>query len=78
VDSNPDRVGTTISGIKVTAMKDLSKVVAEREIAIGIIATPGEAAQEVADRLVAAGITSKGRSVDRAPDPRLPRAAQGG
>ena len=58
VDSNPDRVGTTISGIKVSAMADLQKVVAEREISIGIIATPGEAAQEVADRLVEAGITS--------------------
>ena len=58
VDSNPDRVGTTISGIEVSAMTDLKKVVAEREISIGIIATPGEAAQEVADRLVEAGITS--------------------
>ncbi len=95
VDSNPERVGTTISGIEVTSIDDLSKVVTEREISIGIIATPGEAAQEVADRLVEAGITSilnfapalvqvpgrrrrtQGRPVDRAPDPRLPRAAQG-
>jgi redox-sensing transcriptional repressor len=58
VDSNPERVGTTISGIEVSAMGDLKKVVAEREISIGIIATPGEAAQEVADCLVEAGITS--------------------
>jgi redox-sensing transcriptional repressor len=58
VDSNPKRIGTTISGIEVSAIADLKKVVAEREISIGIIATPGEAAQEVADRLVEAGITS--------------------
>ncbi len=58
VDSNPDRVGTTVSGIEVSAMADLKKVVAEREISIGIIATPGAAAQEVADNLVEAGITS--------------------
>ena len=41
-----------------SALSDLAAIVAEREIAIGIIATPGEAAQTVADALVAAGITS--------------------
>jgi redox-sensing transcriptional repressor len=58
VDSSPERIGTEISGITVTALEDLASVVADREIAIGIIATPGEAAQEVADALVEAGITS--------------------
>jgi len=32
--------------------------VAERDVAIGIIATPADAAQEVADRLVEAGVGS--------------------
>ena len=58
VDADPKRVGTVISGIEVTSLDDLTTVVKEREISIGIIATPGTAAQEVADRLVAAGITS--------------------
>jgi redox-sensing transcriptional repressor len=58
VDSDPRRIGTTISGIEVTSLADLTAVVEERAISIGIIATPGAAAQEVADRLVAAGITS--------------------
>ena len=58
VDTSPDRIGTTISGITVSALEDLTSIVAEREIAIGIIATPGEAAQTVADALVEAGITS--------------------
>ncbi len=58
VDSNPERIGTTISDIEVSAMADLAAVVAERQISIGIIATRGEAALEVADQLVAAGITS--------------------
>jgi redox-sensing transcriptional repressor len=58
VDSSPERIGTEISGITVTALEDLASVVAEREIAIGIIATPGAAAQKVADALVEAGITS--------------------
>ncbi|MDX6231552.1 MAG: redox-sensing transcriptional repressor [Nocardioidaceae bacterium] len=58
VDADPKRVGTFISGIKVSSVDDLTAIVKEREISIGIIATPGTAAQEVAERLVAAGITS--------------------
>lgn len=58
VDADPKRVGTKISGITVSSLDDLPAIVEERAISIGIIATPGTAAQEVADRLVAAGITS--------------------
>jgi redox-sensing transcriptional repressor len=58
VDADPKRVGTVISGIEVSSLGDLTTVVKEREISIGIIATPGTAAQEVANRLVEAGITS--------------------
>lgn len=58
VDADPQRVGTTISGITVSSLDDLPTIVEERAISIGIIATPGTAAQEVADQLVAAGITS--------------------
>jgi len=58
VDADPKRVGKVISGIKVSSLDDLTAIVEEREISIGIIATPGTAAQEVADRLVEAGITS--------------------
>lgn len=58
VDVDEHRIGQEISGITVSSLADLSGVVAERKISIGIIATPAGAAQEVADRLVAAGITS--------------------
>ena len=37
---------------------DLPQVAAELGVAIGIIATPASVAQETADRLIAAGITS--------------------
>jgi len=40
------------------AIDDLPEVAAERRIAIAIIATPASAAQDVADRLVAAGVPS--------------------
>src|SRR5262249_48904788 len=46
------KVGTRIGELTVAALDDLPKVVAECGIAIGIIATPAVAAQEVADRLV--------------------------
>jgi redox-sensing transcriptional repressor len=51
-------VGTAINGVTVRHVDDLPDLVAESNIAIGIIATPASAAQEVADRLVAAGVTS--------------------
>jgi redox-sensing transcriptional repressor len=37
---------------------DLPAIAADHGLAIGIIATPASAAQDVADRLVAAGVTS--------------------
>ncbi len=58
VDADPQRVGTTVSDIVVSSLDELEQIVAERHISIGVIATPGSAAQVVADRLVAAGITS--------------------
>lgn len=58
VDADPQRVGTEVSGIVVSALDQLGPLVEERGITIGVIATPGSAAQEVADRLVEVGITS--------------------
>lgn len=58
VDADPDRIGRVVSGIEVTALDDLSATVDTHGIAIGIVATPGDAAQRVADALVDAGVTS--------------------
>ncbi len=58
VDADPGRIGQKIAGIQVSAVADLPMIVKDRRISIGIIATPAEAAQEVADALVAAGVTS--------------------
>lgn len=58
VDANPDVVGRTVGGKDVRAFDDLSDVVAEHGINIGVIATPAPAAQEVADALVDAGVGS--------------------
>ena len=56
VDADPAKIGTRVAGLAVEPVEALSGLVAEREVAIGVIATPGEAAQGVADRLVAAGV----------------------
>jgi len=58
VDADPAKVGERVGELKVEALEDLPGIVSEREIAIGIVATPAAAAQEVADQLVDAGVTS--------------------
>jgi redox-sensing transcriptional repressor len=58
IDTDPKRVGTEVGGITVSPLTDLPKIVRRRHIAIAVIATPAEAAQDVADALVAAGVTS--------------------
>jgi redox-sensing transcriptional repressor len=58
VDPSPALVGVRIHGLAITDLADLEQVVADTGAVIGVIATPAEAAQGVADRLVACGITS--------------------
>ena len=59
VDVADDKVGTTISGHVVRHLDDLPQLVADHDgSAIGVIATPAGVAQDVAERLVLAGVTS--------------------
>jgi redox-sensing transcriptional repressor len=58
VDTSEHVVGTQINGVTVRHIDDLPHIAAEHGIAIGIIATPAHAAQEVADRLIEAGVSS--------------------
>ncbi len=55
-DRDPQLVGRLIHGRTVYPMERLASICQERNIPIGIIATPAEHAQEVCDALVAAGI----------------------
>jgi len=57
VDADPRTVGETVSGLTVTSIDTLDEVVAAHGIQIGVVATPGPVAQEICDRLVAAGVT---------------------
>ena len=58
LDSEPATVGTMIAGHEVRSADSIEQVVASQGISIGVIATPASAAQDVCDRLVAAGVTS--------------------
>lgn len=58
VDTDPSKVGRTVAGVPVRHARELEQIVAADGIAIGIVATPAAAAQDVADRMAAAGIGS--------------------
>jgi redox-sensing transcriptional repressor len=57
-DIDVHKVGSEVSGLPVCHLDDLPDLVTELGIAVAIIATPADEAQEVADRVVEAGITS--------------------
>ena len=57
-DADASKVGEKLNGVSVFHIDEMDRVVKEEEITIGIIAVPARNAQDVADRLVAAGITS--------------------
>ena len=58
VDTPPGPVGRTVGDLVVEDIRTLPRIVARQEVAIGVICTPAAAAQEVADRMVGAGIRS--------------------
>jgi redox-sensing transcriptional repressor len=58
LDSDPARVGERVGNLKISALDDLDDIVTRCAVAIGVIATPAAAAQEVCDRLVACGVSS--------------------
>jgi redox-sensing transcriptional repressor len=58
VDSDPAKRGEAVGDMAISGLEELPALVASERIAIGIIATPASVAQEVSDKLVAAGVTS--------------------
>ena len=58
VDVDEAKVGSVVGGVRVRHLDELAQIVQARNISIGVIATPGNAAQQAADALVAAGVTS--------------------
>jgi redox-sensing transcriptional repressor len=58
VDADESKVGTRVGDLEISHIDALPELVEELDVAIGLIATPAAAAQEVADRLVEAGVRS--------------------
>jgi len=57
-DVNPLKDGRTLGGSKIKSPEEMVAILRREGIRIGIIATPASAAQGVAEKLVAAGVTS--------------------
>ena len=55
-DNDHRKVGATLSGLTVEPVSEVARRVSELDIQLAILATPAEAAQEVLDNLVDAGI----------------------
>ncbi len=58
VDTDVAKVGTVIGNVPIRHVDDLPAIVRAERVSIGVVATPGAAAQDAADRLVKAGVTS--------------------
>jgi redox-sensing transcriptional repressor len=56
VDEDPAKVAREVNEVPVIPSRDMARAVKARSIQIAIVAVPPEAAQSVADQLVAAGI----------------------
>ena len=55
-DSDPRKVGAQWGGLRIRADEEIDAVVRAEEIDIAIVAVPADAAQQVVDRLVKAGV----------------------
>src|SRR6476469_440368 len=58
LDADPRRHDEVVAGVEVRPFDHLEQIAREHGVAIGVIATPALAAQDVADRMVGCGITS--------------------
>src|SRR5580700_9950461 len=58
LDADPRLSGNRVAGLVIRHIDELDEVIAETGISIAVIAVPPQAAQAVADRLVASGVTS--------------------
>lgn len=55
-DADPGLVGTEVVDRRIRPMEDLDRLIRERDILLGIVSVPKEAAQATADLLIAAGV----------------------
>lgn len=56
VDADPGVIGQELAGLRVAPTAALEELLATHQVAVAVLAIPADAAQEVTDRLVAAGV----------------------
>ena len=57
-DSNPDVIGSVINGVTVKGGNEIEVFCRQNKVDTAVLCVPSEAAQQLADRLIACGITS--------------------
>ncbi|WP_088188361.1 redox-sensing transcriptional repressor Rex [Desulfosporosinus sp. FKA] len=55
-DSDPDKIGTKIGDVEILPIDHIEEVTRQNQTQIGIIAVPSSVAQEIADKLIKAGV----------------------
>lgn len=55
-DADPAKIGTRVGAQEVRPVADLATVVADEDVVVGVLAVPTQAAQQLADDLVEAGV----------------------
>lgn len=55
-DNDPRKIGQTINGLRIQSMEELEKTIRNEGTKMAILSVPAAAAQEVTNRMVAAGI----------------------
>ena len=55
-DSDREKLGSTVHGVKVRPMEDLPRLVRRMKLKLAILTVPNSAAQKCADELAAAGV----------------------
>ena len=55
-DNDPEKIGTDFNGIKVLDIANMEKEIQKAGLKVAMLTVPAEAAQEVADQLVKAGV----------------------
>ena len=56
IDNDPAKIGRKIGDVSIYSPNDLAEVIARTKAEIAVLAVPPEPAQEIYDRLIAAGI----------------------
>jgi redox-sensing transcriptional repressor len=58
VDIDAGKLGEVVEGVRIRSVEEMPALVERHDVAIGMICTPASGAQDVADRMVEAGIRS--------------------